>query len=61
MDWNLFSNADWLIMVLFKPVLNKSLRILLGVQESMVLQVATVHDSNVGFSVTDTCCTGTDA
>ncbi len=41
--WKLFGNVDWWIMVMVDPGSNKTLRILLDKQVSMVLHVAMVQ------------------
>ncbi len=58
MHWNSFGNAEQCIMVLVKPELNKTLRILLDGRFPMVLQVVTAHDNSLGCSGANTCCIG---
>ncbi len=48
-------------MVLVEPELNKTLSILLNGWVPMVLQVTTTHDSSLGCSGANTCCTDAKA
>ncbi len=48
-------------MVFVQPELNKTLRILLDGWLTIVLQVATAHDSSFGCIGADSCCTDAEA
>ncbi len=61
MHWNLVGNTERWIKVLVELESNKPLSISFVGWLPMVLQVATVHDSNLGGSEANSCGLGADA